>query len=130
RVDVVGTHELPPVVVDARDAVLLGDALPGGARSVGDGRQLDTRLLLESGDVPAPCVLAGADEAHANGLLAHGSRISAAEAPRTPDCRWRRRVRPGPRSAAAQRSSGRRRCRLPTPRAAARTAPRCRGRRD
>src|SRR5205823_8392878 len=70
-IDVGRAHDVVPVTLDAADAELLGHALAGLARAVGDRDELDTRLLAQAGNVPAPGVASGAHETHADRSLAH-----------------------------------------------------------
>jgi hypothetical protein len=67
-------HDFAPVAVDPRDAELLGNALAGLGRTVGDGGELDAFLRLEARDVTATSVLACADEPYADRCGGHGGR--------------------------------------------------------
>src|SRR5262249_50709429 len=65
------SHDGVPVVLDATDAELLGHPLARLSRAIGDGDELDARLLLKSRDVPLASIATGADEAYANGSVVH-----------------------------------------------------------
>jgi hypothetical protein len=80
-IDVPGLDHPAPVGLDARDAELLGHALAGLRRPVGDGHQLDARLRLELGNVMLAGVGAGPHEPHADRFVSHGGMVSPGRAP-------------------------------------------------